>query len=1408
MERPWTDPNTPLTAIASYELLYLSPEDTLLTAVRLIGRNRLSSIVVLDHTRHPVGILTERTLLEVLHADLAPQTPLNKVMDQPVIVSGTMSCNEAYQICLREDVRHLILVDEDKRAIALVSQTDFHRHLPLDTPTGQTRVGSIMRRSFCVLGPDTPLNSALEQMYDRFAGGIIVVEQQRPVGILSERDLARLYLATSAQRLCPIAEVMTCPVRTIPVDTTLAEAAKGMLNHRIRQYPVVDGDGLLLGLIFSQDLIQAMAFGLADSALVEETNTNQNLLEQAPFPLFITGIDDGLIYFLNARAERQFEFERQEMLGKPVEQFYCNLEDRKRLLHALHHDGKTFDVPIKLTNTKGKIFLAQVSCTLIRYQHRAAILTAINDITEQQQATEHLQHERTKLHALLQSVPDLLWVKDPDGHYLVCNPVFERFFGTAQAEIVGKTDYDFVSREQADFFRANDQKAIAANQPRINEEWLEFADGSRQGLFEAIKTPLRDESGNLIGILCIARDITDRRREQRDLRERIKEQQCLYRIFALTEDIHAPFGEQLQQVVELIPHGWQYPEITAAKIDYAQTPYLTPNFQESSWMLKTEATTRQGELLQLTLSYQEERSREDEGPFLREEQELAEAIIHRLAEVVERRHTLDVIKVRDELIASMFAQTTDAIILFDTQSHRFIDFNTIAHTSLGYTYDEFAQLTVEDIQKDLSPDQILLEQQRVLQGEPISIETKHRHKNGTFRDVTLTLHSLSLQGKQLISAVWQDITERKARQRELEDNQKRLKAITDSALDAILMMDSQGNLSYWNPAAEQMLGYRADEVLGQSLHQLLAPPRFHSDHNRAFDHFLQTGRGQAIGKTLELSALRKDGEEIIISLSLSSVNLNDEWHAVGILRDISERKQHQAALESALVEAEAANNAKTEVLAHLEELVQARTAELDAVNEQLRCSEERYALALDATSDGLWDWDLHTGELYCSPAYYRMLGYTPGELTPNQYASGLDLIHPEDREWVSTSLQQQLRRKDVLEMEFRMIGKNGNPVWILSRGKVVSRTPDGQPHRAVGIHTDLTSRKQIELELRRISDEQETIFNAVASGIGFIRDRKVVRCNRKLEEIFGFSPGEMVGTMTNSWYRSDADFAEFGPKVAHDLQTTGRFYIERQLRRRDGSLFWARMNARAWDPTDISKGLVGLLDDITEERKAAEALRSAKEEAEAATRAKSEFLANMSHEIRTPMNAIIGFAHLIKQEPLSPQQLHQLEKLADASHHLLNIINDILDLSKIEANKMPLVVDDFEPRRVVDQVCSLLSDKAHAKNIALRVDTQHIPQVLRGDGPRLGQILLNLVGNAVKFTEKGRIDITASTSQEEPDKVILRFTVTDTGIGMDKDLVTRVFKAFEQADSSTTRRFGGTGLGLAISKQLVELMGG
>ncbi|MEY8875705.1 MAG: PAS domain S-box protein [Leptothrix sp. (in: b-proteobacteria)] len=230
------------------------------------------------------------------------------------------------------------------------------------------------------------------------------------------------------------------------------------------------------------------------------------------------------------------------------------------------------------------------------------------------------------------------------------------------------------------------------------------------------------------------------------------------------------------------------------------------------------------------------------------------------------------------------------------------------------------------------------------------------------------------------------------------------------------------------------------------------------------------------------------------------------------------------------------------------------------------------------------------------------------------------------------------------------------------------------------------------------------------------------------------------------------------------------------------------------------------LQDLVEAR--TQDLVLARDAAQAATIAKSAFLANMSHEIRTPMNAIVGFAHLLKRSPLTPEQRARLDKLCQASEHLRTLIDDILDLSKIEAGKLVLECVDVQPRALLDEACALIGEQARAKGLRLDLDTASVPDRLRGDPTRLRQALLNLAGNAVKFTRSGTISLRAQVLRDEADRVLVRFEVRDSGIGIAPDKLGELFQPFHQVDASMTRLYGGTGLGLAITSRLAGLMGG
>ena len=344
--------------------------------------------------------------------------------------------------------------------------------------------------------------------------------------------------------------------------------------------------------------------------------------------------------------------------------------------------------------------------------------------------------------------------------------------------------------------------------------------------------------------------------------------------------------------------------------------------------------------------------------------------------------------------------------------------------------------------------------------------------------------------------------------------------------------------------------------------------------------------------------------------------------------------------------------------------------------------------------------------------------------------------------------------------------------------------------------------------LLTVNAEQQAIVETATCGIALIRDRVLSRCNRRLHEIFGWPQGEMVGKPTRIWYPDEEADRMGGEPVYRHIWSGQPHCREQELVRRDGARFWARLTGAAVDVNDRGKGTVWVIDDITAERQAIEAMAQARALAEEAARAKSNFLANMSHEIRTPLNGIIGLAHLMRNAGLQADQLERLGKLEISAEHLLQILNAILDLSKIDAGRMVLEAAPLRVESVVANAMSMMVDRAQAKGLRVDSELPELPRDLVGDETRLLQALLNYVNNAVKFTESGSITLRVRVTALDEHEATLRFEVIDTGIGIDPQVLQRLFTSFEQADSSTTRRFGGTGLGLAITRRLAALMGG
>ncbi len=357
---------------------------------------------------------------------------------------------------------------------------------------------------------------------------------------------------------------------------------------------------------------------------------------------------------------------------------------------------------------------------------------------------------------------------------------------------------------------------------------------------------------------------------------------------------------------------------------------------------------------------------------------------------------------------------------------------------------------------------------------------------------------------------------------------------------------------------------------------------------------------------------------------------------------------------------------------------------------------------------------------------------------------------------------------------------------------------------------DITVRKESENRIRQSLSKFEAILENSLMGIAMTRGRKFATINRRGAEIYGYSPGELIGKDVSMLLESYSSVEKFIKGSRKALSESGEFNTEQAFRDRDGNVVWCRMYAKAVDPGSLGKGVIWAWDDITDQRRAQEELMRAREDAEAANRAKSEFLAAMSHEIRTPMNAIVGMTDITLQTDLNDDQRDYLKTVMDSAQHLLAIINDILDLSKIEARKLTLDRTDFDLPFHVRTTIKGLDVQARQKGLSLVLDVaESVPTCVKGDPLSLRQVLVNLVGNAIKFTHRGSVVVRVypaepASHDDERYTLGITFEVEDTGIGIPEEFLETIFQSFSQ----TTRAFGGTGLGLAICKRLIGLMGG
>jgi PAS domain S-box-containing protein len=496
-------------------------------------------------------------------------------------------------------------------------------------------------------------------------------------------------------------------------------------------------------------------------------------------------------------------------------------------------------------------------------------------------------------------------------------------------------------------------------------------------------------------------------------------------------------------------------------------------------------------------------------------------------------------------------------------------------------------------------------------------------------------------------------------------------------------------------------------------------------------------------------------------------------------------------------------------------------ARREATEGALRESQQRFELAVLGTSDGLWDWDMVADKVWFSPRCCELLGFNSVDEFSADYDGYFSRIHAEDSERRALALERHLKEGKPYDVEYRLRIKGGNYRWFRVRGHAI-RNAAGEPIRMAGSISDIDAHRAAEaalVETLEILRENEARLSSLIENVPGVIYRAVFDgrwtetfVNHALGELTGYPPTDFVAGGVRSLgsiiHPEDREFAE--RTIAEAVSKRTPFAVEYRLIHKSGAIKWVWDRGRAIYAEDGQAQYIdGCIFDITDRREGEAELRRAKDTAEAASQAKSQFLAHMSHELRTPLNAIIGFSEVMRSELFGTMGSVQYRTYARDIHesgtHLLGLINDILDLSKVEAGRQELHEEDCDPEEMVTETLRVVAERAMAQGVRIDRHLQARLPALRADYRMIKQILLNLLSNAIKFTpEGGTIKLSVGTTPDGG----LRFVVQDDGIGIPSDQVRRVLEPFVQVEGAFSRKYGGTGLGLPLSRTFVELHGG
>jgi PAS domain S-box-containing protein len=827
-------------------------------------------------------------------------------------------------------------------------------------------------------------------------------------------------------------------------------------------------------------------------------------------------------------------------------------------------------------------------------------------------------------------------------------------------------------------------------------------------------------------------------------------------------------------------------------------------------------------------------------------------------------------KTQEHLFKGLLEAVPDAMVIVNEQGV-VEQVNTRAEKLFGYKQDELrhqpAKMLIPEDKRGLYTDitdRLSARSKRKMLGSGPDLEIERR--DGTKIPVAISLTPLHGPEDRLTIVSVSEVGKLKSAVEAVEASEERSRLLLESAGEGIFGLDTRGCITFINPAALQMLSCSEKDLIGRPAHEMIHH-RFPDGTAYPRDKcpICKTCVQGVPDRVIDEVFWRHDGSSFYVDYSTTPLTKDGRLiGAMVIFSDVSRQKKIEADMAGQLDELKRARRAMLNMTQDLKDAGDALRLEQERLDLALRGAN---AGLWDWT---VQTGELITNDIWAKMLGYTKEGMA--QLIENRFDKWTKLVHPDDLPATLVKLEKHVNGEtDIYRAEFRMKTVDGKWKWIEDIGRAAVRDEKGKGQRLVGVHLDVDEAKKMQAEIITARDSAQAATERVTELLVETRDRnaelkiindvgRALTEQVNLEKMIDYVGEALTQSMEAHtlyialheaadniiefpYYRIgdhhiQRDPLSYGKGMTSKIIDThepilcatleeqtqqGAIYTTSECESYLGVPILAGNKAiGVLSIQDPSKGrfsesdlrtagtIAANLGIAVENARLHTQTMEARESAEAATRAKSEFLANMSHEIRTPMNAIIGMTYLMSKTDLTGKQDDYLAKIQNASQSLLGIINDILDFSKIEAGKLDMESVEFNLDDVLDNLAGLLSIKvSEKKDLEVHFVTDpDVPRCLIGDPLRLGQILLNLAGNALKFTEKGEVIVSVKQVRSVRGRVRLQFSVTDTGIGMTPQQARHLFDPFTQADTSITRKFGGTGLGLAISYNLVKMMHG